>query len=227
MTHRRPGRRAATVFTLIELLVVVAIMLVLMSILLPAMGKARGATKRIQCMNNLKQFGVAANMYGADNNDYIPPFRTTPGYVSEKNELFLKSGLLSPYLKMNYHFGIVTSASRSTLACPELMPSGAAYMYSYGVNRHSLGQCFFKKYGGITDVSKRFYLLETHKDSGTFSSSYNVYIGLYDPAYPHNGGVDILYLDAHVNWLAKNMVPLQKNNYAGGNEPWFFGSPRE
>jgi len=56
-------RRIAGGFTLIELLVVIAIIAVLIALLLPAVQAAREAARRAQCVNNLKQFGLAINNY--------------------------------------------------------------------------------------------------------------------------------------------------------------------
>jgi prepilin-type N-terminal cleavage/methylation domain-containing protein len=63
----RRGRRNA--FTLIELLVVIAIIAILAAMLLPALSRAKKKAKDINCLNNLKQLGIAATMYFDDHKD--------------------------------------------------------------------------------------------------------------------------------------------------------------
>ncbi len=71
MKHSRTRKHRRDGFTLIELLVVIAVIAVLMSILMPALQRAREQGKRAACLNNLKQLTLSWILYADDNDDKI------------------------------------------------------------------------------------------------------------------------------------------------------------
>ena len=123
------GRRSAGAFTLIELLVVVSIIALLVSILIPALSKAREQAKQVVCAANLRSVSMTYLMYGFDADDWLPwptysvnyPYRLHyPGrYDQRTGDLILFSGYwMVPYIEGNGEVFFCPSANYSVKGVP-------------------------------------------------------------------------------------------------------------
>ncbi len=111
----RSSRTILRGFTLIELLVVIAIISLLLAILVPSLHKAKAAARRVICSHNLKQVGMAVDMYASDYESYYPcaqdPVSTNPAYWLWMGRGWRK--WVQPYLS-----SIVDPNNPSVLLCP-------------------------------------------------------------------------------------------------------------
>jgi prepilin-type N-terminal cleavage/methylation domain-containing protein/prepilin-type processing-associated H-X9-DG protein len=137
LKHKNSG------FTLIELLVVIAIIALLMGILMPALNRVKSMGKRVSCMNNMRQVGIAYQMYLGDN-EKLPPKRHPAGdfnnptaspnvlnllihYISPGNERMSPEAYNCPALKPNPEEQYAPSEYSSTSFSANTVPLGRKF----------------------------------------------------------------------------------------------------
>jgi len=139
MKHRLNTDKNGFAFTLVELLVVIAIIGILAALLLAAISQAKARALRIQCANNVRQLGLALQMFKADHN-YYPPFLDPADHTENR---YWKNAL-------GYEIDIHTNTSffpKGVWHCPAASrPSNVIWNQNanvgyddYGYNAYGLG----------------------------------------------------------------------------------------
>ena len=143
-------RKMPMLFTLIELLIVIAIIAILAGMLLPALNSARNKARDISCINNLKQLGMAMNLYLSDNNTYLPDETLTviPAVEGANKTQGWAAGLI-PYINSMVKIGTSSTSSHcvlprvpQTFFCPRIPEDFCSYVnrnltshLGYGYNK--------------------------------------------------------------------------------------------
>jgi len=162
-------------FTLVELLVVIAIIALLMSILMPALSRARDLAKRIHCMNNLRTLGQAWYMYQDDNDGKLchgnptntdatewpwirsPTGPGDPADPTEREKEGIRQGALFPYTK-NIDVYRCPADARKKVVGKETFGS---YSIAGGANGEGWGGVVqAKSYLGIKNLATKYIFVE-------------------------------------------------------------------
>lgn len=205
-------------FTLIEMLVVVAIIAILSSILFPALNKARESARKMACANNLKQLGVAMNMYADAYHGLLTPMKVadasqTGGYYTWHFNIVDDLGGTN----QRYDFeNRLTQASRFFI-CPTETPdpirnmsrtvwkSGICLAFNYGYSSVWPQIGYLNGYDFYLPVVTRkirypssVITLADAENAAIATQTTNQPYTLASPVFRHASAANFVFLDGHV-----------------------------
>jgi len=215
--HARPYRAIPKAFTLVELLVIIGIISLLISILLPALGKARESANRISCASRLRQLNVGLISYTIANKGWLPAMHATSA------PLITDEIWVAPEGKWVGHGRLYEQGYIKTLEaffCPTTNQTLSVFSYDFNIpkagviggpasNMNSGYEARLNYTWRIANPPfnppSKTYVLLTDVCRGTWVSGHG---GFQDgnPNKRSKAGWNVAYSDGHVRWVGGKEV---------------------
>jgi len=214
----RPGCRFLEIrqdkggFTLVELLVVIAIIALLMGILMPALNRVRQVRqqgKKIACLSNMRQMGIAVQAYLLDNDNRLPPSSCS---LSDPNQYWLR--ILAKYTRENLLLRCPSDSAKDFVDWDkplEVAENGLRWS-SFAVNSLLDRHCAFNRgrYNNVINIRRPMYCIYVSESPSSWRSYAHTHAdgwGSVDEAKGqvawdrHRGTSNYLFVDGHAENL--------------------------
>ena len=212
-------------FTLVELLVVIGIIALLISILLPALSRAKETASRTQCMSNLRQLGLALSMYTNENRGFFP---ASAAAVAVEDWIYWQTNRVQDDGRLVRYQGKKFNAAY--YRCPsDLEYAPRNYKYSYSINYAITGYTDSNpkhaavKTTGVVNPSAKILILDESAltiDDGTWAADRyastsadprNLLANRHDRRSESVNNVNagrgvVLFADFHSDFIERNWV---------------------
>jgi prepilin-type N-terminal cleavage/methylation domain-containing protein/prepilin-type processing-associated H-X9-DG protein len=186
-------------FTLIELLVTIAIIAILAALLVPGLRRAQEQGKAMHCLNNLRQWGLATQLYVSDHNDFLPPEGfgnpTTMQQLTQGWYYHLPTTIgIPPYWQMPWRTNLAIEPGRSLWICPSNSRRSSGYnLFHYCLNEEydATGDADHRvKLSSISKPVALVWLFDSKNIPGVGPANF-VHTNL------HGKGAQFTFLDGH------------------------------
>ncbi|MCS1411465.1 MAG: hypothetical protein M2R45_04665 [Verrucomicrobia subdivision 3 bacterium] len=192
-----PAPGSPQAITLIELLVVVALLALLFALTVPALNTAVGVAKKVECLNHLKQWGIATQLYALNNDDFLPQDGSPNGitieagwYVSLPKEIGIPT-----YHELPWRTNPAIKIPKTIWLCPaNKRRSNGINLFHYCLNRlvNGSGTGNQVKLSSISAPHTLVWLFDNGKRAAVAQEN-NVHTNL------HSNGANFLFLDGHAS----------------------------
>ena len=225
--HHHPVKLGRA-FTLVELLVIVGVLSVLAALLLATLFSSREKARSIQCVANLKQWGVALRLYADENDDYLPRrgqgvqplalitrsddwFNALPPYLG-----------LAPFQELFVNQRAPEPRSQSVFVCATAEKTRGQYFLSYGMNMN-LSPWNLPRATRFSQVTRPDDVVALADAPGAYASTYPS-ARAYGAVARHERRINLLFLAGQVESRAGSYVGCGVGDPGRTDVRWLTGT---